>query len=79
MGSFLFLLYINDFCHCLKSSSFFGYADDTTFFDVNENIYEPRDKLTSDFENVSKWINLTHLNLNYEKTKFVVLTYKHST
>ena len=24
----------------------------------------------SDFENVSKWLNLNHLNLNCEKTKF---------
>ena len=47
------------------------------FFNNNKNIYELRNRVLYDFRNVIKWPNLNYSTLNYEKTKFVIFTYKH--
>ena len=76
LGPLLFLLYINDFSNCLKSSSVILYADDTTFFQNNKNIHLLHNNLLIDFKRVINWLNSNYLMLNFKKTQYIIFTYK---
>ena len=61
LGPLLFVLYINDFENCLKSTIPNMYADDTCVNIASENLNELLADLKNELENVSNWIRINKL------------------
>ena len=76
LGSFLFLLYMNDLEMCLQSCYAIFFADDTTFFKEHECLKTLILHLSKDLENIVIWLKSNYLTLNIDKTKFFIFTNK---
>ena len=74
LGSFLFILYINDICNVSKLLSLILFADDTNLFrsshDINKLSCEISQKLTK----LDTWFAVNNLSLNVSKTNFMVFS-----
>ena len=70
----LFLIYVNDIANCNPHGLIRLFADDTNVFIESEQI----ESLYNDAENVlkylDKWFRANKLNLNIEKTNFIIFT-----
>jgi hypothetical protein len=72
-GPLLFLLYINDLPECLSKTTPRLYADDTQLF-VSSTIYADLiGKLTSDLNQISKWLAINKLQHHPTKTKVMII------
>ena len=77
LGPVLFLIYINDIINCSNSLNFTLYADDTTvsYSDAKiENLYSVFNEETY---NLYNWTLANKLSLNFEKTKYMLISTKH--
>ena len=78
LGPLLFLIFINDLP---KSSPLFKYilfADDSTLSTSfkEEELENASNRINSELSNVCKWLNVNKININIEKTKFMLFSYK---
>ena len=73
MGPLLFILYINDFENCLKSTIPNMYADDTCVNFASENLNELLTDLKNELENISNWMRINKLSLNTSKSEYMVI------
>ena len=72
-----FLVFINDLPLFLQSSSVVDlYADDTTFYDFQNNINQLKNNLESSLESLHKWCKQNGIVLNVDKTKVMLITSK---
>ena len=69
LGPLLFLIYINDICHCLNNAKVRLYADDTVIYCSGEQIVENGNKLQQSLNSLYGWCNRNKLTININKTK----------
>ena len=67
LGPLLFILFVNDLPHCLKSCNVVLYADDTVIYYSSSMISDVESKLNADLANITDWFNSNRLTLNFEK------------
>lgn len=72
LGPVLFLLYINDITRCTDKVKFLLYADDTTIFIQGSNLHNISITLNNELNQVTNWIKANRLNLNLNKTQYMV-------
>lgn len=68
LGPLLFIMYINDLPNCCQGISCQMYADDTVIYVSNKTPSMAAEHLTQALQNVSKWLEPSHLTLNAKKT-----------
>ena len=73
LGPMLFLLYINDLPHCLKTSKSMLLADDTNLSCDGLTSREIEAKLNTDLVSVDKWLSANKLTLNNDKTECIII------
>ena len=73
LGPLLFLLCINDLPKCLKSSAPAMYADDAIITICGKTGEEIEKQLNSELENVHKWLLVTKLAFNVDKTEYMII------
>ena len=77
LGPLLFLVFINDLPLFLQSSSVVDlYADDTTFYDFQNDINQLKNNLQSSLESLHKWCKQNGMVLSADKTKVMLITSK---
>ena len=69
LGPLLFLLQINDLVKSVKNCNIQMYADDTVIYTSHSNISVIEQTLTSEMNNVSKWLDKNRLIINLNKGK----------
>ena len=69
LGLLLFLFYVNDLHHSLKTLNPIMFADDTNLFCSHSDINILFEKMNKEMTNVS-WFNANKLSLNVKKLKF---------
>ena len=74
LGPLFFSIYINDLVNASKKLSCLMYADDTTIYFNQEDFPKiNRSKsINMELEKFSIWLKLNKLNLNVEKTKYMI-------
>ena len=68
LGPLLFLIYINDLPSSTSKLKSILFADDTTMFTCNENIYSLCNEISADLIMVKEWLIDNSLTLNVSKT-----------
>ena len=77
LGPLLFLLYVNDMPLSISENSILMYADDTTVFSGDSNIYDLCIKLSNFLVSIDTWLKSNFLTLNISKSKYIILSYKY--
>ena len=72
LGPLLFLIYINDFRHCLSKSVAHHFADDTNILFSHTSLRVIRKSLSKELVNVFDWLCANRLSLNAKKTELVL-------
>ena len=72
LGPLLFIIYVNDFPHCLNGSSCLFFADDTTILLSDKNTKCLFKKGSHKLLNIDNWLIANKLFLNSDKTKYRV-------
>ena len=67
LGPLLFLLYINDFHMCIRSSLTYHFADDTTI--LFHSVKEIRKSMSHQLDDILDWLTENRLSLNAKKKK----------
>jgi hypothetical protein len=73
LGPLFFLLYINDFPHCLNKTKPRLFADDTNLTASANSMIDLETAVNSDLENLRKWLMANKLSLNVAKTEFMLI------
>ena len=73
LGPFLFLVFINDIALCIKHSEFLLYADDFKLF-IRVRSEEESQLLKQDLRRVFEWYRINGLNVNLDKSFYVVFS-----
>ena len=76
LGPLLFIIYINDLNHAIKSSLVHHFADDTNLFNSNSCIKSLQNQVNYDLKQLSKWLRANKISLNSGKTEIVIFTLK---
>ena len=69
LGPLLFIIYVNDFPHCLNDSSCLFFADDTTILLSHKNTKCLFKKARNELLNIDNWLIANKLFLNSDKIK----------
>ena len=69
LGPLLFLLYINDLHHSIKSSETYHFADDTHLLNFAKSVWSLCGKINSDLRVLVSWLNANKISLNADKTQ----------
>ena len=79
LGPLLFLIFINDFAFYMENMSIKNilFADDTTPHAHDSVLERLISRFVNNFADISDWIEHNQLILNYDKTKFMLITNKH--
>ena len=76
LGPFLFLLYINDIVNTSKILKYILHADNTAILYSNSDFNELLNTFNQEVEIFETWIRANKIILNYDKTKFIIITRK---
>ena len=68
LGTVLFLLYINYMYRSLNQMRFVHFADDTTVFALDSDIYNVHATVKRELVGVDHWLKANRLSLNVSKT-----------
>ena len=77
LGPTLFLLYINDIVKHMRFSDIQMFADDTMLYICGEDPVVLINFINEDLNNVYKWLCVSKMKLNTEKTKGIIFGTKH--
>ena len=72
LGSLLFLVYVNDLPHCLKTSDVAMYADDTTIYYSSPSMNDIKTAINADLEALRGWLEGNKLSINVVKTQGMI-------
>ena len=70
LGPFLFIIYVNDFPHCLNESSCLSFADDTTILLSDKDTKCLFKKASNKLFNIDNWLIANKLFQNFDKTTY---------
>ena len=73
MGPLLFVIYLNDFEHCLEHSRANMYADNTEITISSNNQAELIEKAQAELSNIAKWMRINKLSLNPTKIEYMII------
>ena len=73
LGPLLFIIYSNDFEHCLEHSRANMYADDTEITISSNNQAELIEKAQAELLNIAEWMRINKLSLNPTKTEYMII------
>ena len=73
LGPLLFLIMINDLPGVLEHCNLTMYADDTTLYLCGTDHVVLQTKIQEDLDRMSSWLKRNKLNLNIEKTHFMII------
>ena len=73
LGPLVFLLYINDLCHCLSKTKARLFADDTNLTASANSMTDLEAAVNSDLENVRKWLIANKHSVNVVKTESILI------
>ena len=73
LGPLLFIIYLNDFEHCLQHSRANMYADDTEITISSNNQTELIEKAQAELLNIAEWMRINKLILNPTKTEYMII------
>ena len=74
LGPLLFLIYMNDIYNATSSFQFIQFADDTSVFMSDNNLYNICTRFNYELEKLSQWLSVNKLVLNTKKTNYMVFT-----
>ena len=74
LGPVFFILYNNDMCNSSDSLKFIHFADDTTVFFKNENLYILCEVANHELSKVDEWLISNILSLNVGKSLVMLFT-----
>ena len=77
LGPLLFTLYINDLPNCLKYTTPRMFADGTSLAASGETLSEVEKRANEDLRNFHNWLSANKLNLNIDKTEYVLIGSRH--
>ena len=72
LGPLLFLLYINDLNLCIKHSSTFHFADDTSLIYSGSSLKKINKQVNEDLKNLNLWLRANKISLNTKKTEIII-------
>lgn len=75
LGPLLFIVCINDLPNAVQASTFL-YADDTTFFNSSDSLYELTEFVKNTMNAASLWFNANGFLMNDSKTQNILFTLK---
>ena len=78
LGPLLILVYVNDMPSLVHHGNLLQFADDTTLICSGDTCEEVEKKLLHDLELISKWISLSKMWLNVNKSSVMWSSSKHS-
>ena len=67
----LFIIYLNDFEHCLERSKANKYADDTEITISSSNQAELIETAKTELSSIAEWMRINKLSLNPTKTEYM--------
>jgi len=70
----LFILYINDILNVSKDAELLLFADDSTVFLYDTDIYQLSVRANKGLSYISNWFKLNKLSVNVEKYNFILFT-----
>ena len=73
LGPLLFIIYLNDFEHCIQHSRANMYADDTEITISSSNQAELIEKAQAELLNIAKWMSIKKLSLSPTKTEYMII------
>ena len=73
MGPLLFIIYMNDFEHCLQGTVLIMYADDTSITCSSTDSPSLQSNIEIEMANVAEWMRQNRLSLNANKIEFMVI------
>ena len=71
-GPLLFLIFIDDLCHCTPLLEAILFADDTNLFYSHNNVKELFRTMNAELSHLNDWFCANKLSLNTDKTKYVL-------
>ena len=74
LGPLLFLIYINDLPYAVNNVKSILFADDTTMFARNNDIYELCNTISDDMLLVREWLIANRLTLNANKSYYIIFS-----
>ena len=72
LGPLLFLLYINDITNSTTKSKIKLFADDSNLFVIGDDLATLFDIANSELSDLSHWISINKLHINYDKTNYML-------
>ena len=76
LGPLLFLLYINDLPNSVNNVNSILFADDTTMFARDNDVYDLCNTISSDMLLVKDWLIANSLTLNESKSYYIIFSLK---
>ena len=73
LGLLLFIIYLNDFEHCLEHSKANMCADDTEIAISSSNQAELIETAQAELFNIAEWMRINKLSLNPTKTEYMII------
>jgi len=74
LGPLLFAILINDLAKCSLHGKLSMYADDTNIMYYSKNKSELKRMMKEDLLTIDKWIQVNSLQINVEKTNYIILS-----
>ena len=76
LGPLLFLIYINDLNKCIKHSTTYHFADDTSLLCSGKSMKKINKQINEDLRNVVHWLRCNKISLNASKTEIIIFKNK---
>jgi len=73
LGTLLFIIYLNDFEHCIGHSRANMYADDTKMAISSNNQAELIETAQAELLNIAVWMRINKLSLDPTKTEYRII------
>jgi len=79
LGPLPFLIYINDLNLCIKQSTTFHYADDTSLICRGNSLKKINKQVNHDLTNLVHWLRSNKISLNTSKTEIIIFRPRYKT
>ena len=74
LGPLLFIIYINDMLNACPRLKGVHYADDTTLYHSESDIFNLYDIVNDELSSLDQWLISNNLSLNFSKTSYMIVS-----